>query len=253
MKRAIVPVVALAMVAALLGGCTLVNPCTSTAERSASFPAGDTTTVRILAEAGSLEVVGLTGITRVTASGTACAGNDHDLETIQFAMRTTGTEIIIEALTPASGTSFDVRVEVPDTFQVEINDGSGDIVVQHVAGVRLNDGSGDVKVEYVTGDVVVENDGSGGISLLYVDAGVEIISDGTGDIDVAHVGADVIVGSDGSGNIAVSDIEGDFHVEQDGSGSISAIDIAGDFVVESDGSGSIRSSGIGGKISIPGD
>ncbi len=253
MKRVFTLAIIVGLAASLASGCTLVNPCTSTAERSAMVEVGDATTVRIVAEAGSLEVVGLTGITKVTARGTACAANDYDLETIQFAMRTSGTEIIIEAPTPANVTSFDVTVEVPDTFHVEINDGSGDIVVRHVAGVRLNDGSGDFLVEYVTGDVVVESDGSGGIRALYVDAGVEIISDGTGDIDVAHVGADVIVGSDGSGNISVNDVEGDFHVEQDGSGDISAIDIAGDFIVERDGSGSIRSSGIGGNISYPGD
>ena len=252
MRTAIVVVMAVVLIAAL-SGCVTLPRFTRAAARSASVPVMDATSVRIIAEAGSLEIAGLKGLTEVTASGTAWAMNNNDLEKVQFVTRTSETEIVIEARTPVGDSRFDVTVEVPDTLRVEIDDGSGDIVVRSVASVRLSDGSGDINVENVSGDVVVEDDGSGDIAMQYVGAGVEVTSDGTGHIDVKHVGASVVVGSDGSGNITVSDIKGDFRVRQDGSGDITATDIRGDFVVESDGSGSIRQSGIGGKVSIPYD
>ena len=113
MKRLVVVLTGLAMVFAL-AGCALMVPCTSTAERSLELPAGQATTIRIIAGAGNLDVIGLTGISRISTTGTACAANDYDLATIQFVSSTSGSTITLDARTKTDSTSFDVRVEVPE-------------------------------------------------------------------------------------------------------------------------------------------
>lgn len=209
-------------------------PSIETAERSVSLPATGTTSVRIIAEAGSLKVNGRSGIAEVTITGTTYARNTKDLEQLQIVTRTNGVEIIIEVKTSPGGSQFDVTVEIPDSFQVKIDDGSGNIEVRNVAGVCLTDGSGHIDVSGVSGDVMVDNDGSGNINIQNV----------SGNVDITE---------DGAGNINVSDIDGNFRVGNDGSGSITARDIRGDFTVDHDGSGGITYSDINGRVEIPSD
>lgn len=214
----------------------LVSACANldeSAERSVSVPVNGATSVRIDVEAGYLEVAGRPGITDVTASGTAYATNTDNLDDVQIVTRSTDTEIVIEVET-SWNTKLDLVVEVPDSFQVIIDDASGSIMVTDVAGVQLSDGSGRVEINGVSGDVVVDDDGSG-------------------DIDIRNVGRNVQIVDDGSGSITVVDVAGNFHVRDDGSGDITARDIDGDFVVEDDGSGDISYSNVGGRVDIPED
>lgn len=220
------PVVAVVMIAALLAGCDVVT-CDETAQRSATAAAQGITTVRIIAEAGSLDVEGELNTTEVRAEGAACASTAGDLEDIQFEVATSGSEIVIEARTPNGNARFDVTVTVPESVMVEIDDGSGNVDVRNVAEVRITDGSGDVDVVGVSGDVTVVDDGSGGLDLRDVAGMVEIETDGSGDITVSNTGSDVRIGSDGSGSIRVTDVGGDFEVGDDGSGNISFSRVAG--------------------------
>ena len=210
--RAVVVLAMSVVLGVVAAGC---GPCTETAERSLSVPVLGATSVRIIAGAGSLEVNGRAGLTKVFANGTACARDTDDLEELQFVTRTSGGEIVIEARTEPLNSEFDFVVEIPDSLLVNIDDGSGNIVVRNVAEVVFSDGSGNIDVNGVSGDVVVEDDGSGDIS--------------------------------------VSDVDGSFHVASDGSGSISARDIRGDFTVDEAGSGDIEYSNVGGDVRIPRD
>ncbi len=218
--------------AAVLAGCVPFGTCDETAPRSASVPVLGATSVRIVAEAGNLEVHGQSGVAEVAATGTACALNAGDLDRLQFVTETNGSEIVIEARTGPHNSRFDVTIEVPDSFQVEIEDGSGDIDVRDVAGVRLEDDSGDADISGVAGEVVVAEDDSGNLT-------------------IQNVGGNVEITEDGSGNIDVSNVDGSFHVGNDGSGDITARDIRGDFVVDDAGSGDVRHSGIGGRVDTP--
>lgn len=214
------------VISALLVGCdTFV--CDETAERFASSGAEGIGTVRIVAEAGDLDVEGQLNATEVEAEGTACASNTSDLDVVQFDVSTSGSEMVIEARTPSGNSQFDVRITVPESVLVEIEDGSGDIDVHDVAGIRITDGSGDIDVTGVSGDVVVSDDGSGDLDLTDVAGSVNIEADGSGDITVTDVSGDVRIGSDGSGSIRVADVVGDFEVGDDGSGNISHSNVGG--------------------------
>jgi hypothetical protein len=204
-----------------------------TAERSVSLPAAGVMSVRIIAEAGSLKVQGQSGIAEVSITGTAYARNIRDLEKLQIVTRTDGTEIIIETETSPGGSRFDITVEIPDSFQVKIDDSSGFIEVQNVAGVRLTDSSGDINISDVSGDVTVDDDGSGSIEIQNVIGQVDIIEDSSGSIVVTNIDGNFHVGNDGSGNIIARDIRGDFTVDHDGSGSITHFNIEGKVEIQS--------------------
>jgi hypothetical protein len=210
----------------LLAGCETFT-CDETAERSATVSAAGIDTLRVVDEAGSLDIEGRPGLTEISADGTACASNTSDLDEIQFEVSTSGSEVLIEARTPDGSSQFDVRIDVPDSMLIEIEDGSGEIRVRDVAAVRLTDGSGDVDVAGVAGDLVIDDDGSGDLDLRAVVGSVEVETDGSGDIRISDVDRDVRIGSDGSGSISVSDVGGDFTVGDDGSGSISYTNVEG--------------------------
>lgn len=185
-----------------------------TAERSASLSAAGATSVRINAQAGSLEVTGQSDITEVPVAGTAYARNTSDLEKLLIVTRTDGSEIVIELETPAN-TKFDVAVAIPDSLQVEIVDGSGSIEVSNVAGVRLTDGSGDIDVRDVAGDIVVVGDGSGDITIENAGQNVDIVDDGSGSITVRDIDGDFTVKNDGSGSITHSNVQGAVDIPRD--------------------------------------
>jgi hypothetical protein len=225
--RSFLTLAAIAVVCvSLLVGCEEFT-CDETAERSATASAAGIDTVRVIAEAGSLDLEGKAGLTEINMDGTACAGNTGDLSEIQFEVSTSGSEVLIEARTPSGSSRFDVRIDVPDSVLVEIDDGSGEIRVRDVAAVRITDGSGEVDVAGVTGDLVVADDGSGDLDLRGVTGSVDVNTDGSGDILISGVDGDVRIGTDGSGSIDVSDVGGDFTVGSDGSGTIDYTDIAG--------------------------
>ena len=212
--------------ASLLVGCDTFT-CDETAERSATEPAAGVDTVRVIAEAGSLDIEGKAGLLEISMDGTACASNTSDLDEIWFEVITSGSEVLIEARTPDGANRFDVRIAVPDTVHVEIEAGSGEIRVREVGAVRITDGSGGVDVAGVAGDLIVEDDGSGNLDLRSVAGSVVVDSDGSGDITIAAVDGDVRIGTDGSGSINVSDVGGNFTVGSDGSGSISYTGVTG--------------------------
>lgn len=225
-RRILVAVGVTLLCVSLLAGCETFT-CDETAERSATAPAAGIDTLRVIAEAGSLDIEGKAGLTEISADGTACASNKSDLDEIQFEVSTSGSEVLIEARTPDGSSRFDVRIDVPDSMQIEIEDGSGEIRVRDVKAVRITDGSGDVDVAGVIGDLIVADDGSGDLDLRGVTGSVDVNTDGSGDILINDVDGHVRIGTDGSGSINVSSVGGNFTVGSDGSGSISYNDVGG--------------------------
>ncbi|MFK7986597.1 MAG: DUF4097 family beta strand repeat-containing protein [Sandaracinaceae bacterium] len=127
----------------------------------------------------------------------------------------------------------DVRVRVPMAMAIDALDGSGDLDVRDVASLTLNDGSGEIQVERVAGAVRIE-DGSGD---LVVDGAASVdIRDDSGEIRVQRVTGDVTI-EDASGDIELDLIEGTATVG-DGSGDIVAGEV-GELVVSEDGSGEV--------------
>ena len=154
-------------------------------------------------------------------------------EYVDFTLERSGDVVTLRVDPRGWRSTAHVRVTVPRRLIVDLDDGSGDVVIEHVGGltgvdgsgrlsaydiggdVRLTDGSGDLRVEAVTGDVTI-TDGSGELAVVDVDGRVEI-TDGSGDLCVARA-ANVSV-TDGSGDIHTSEV-GRLRVIEGGSGDI---------------------------------
>jgi hypothetical protein len=124
-------------------------------------------------------------------------------------------------------TRIDLTVKVPHRIDLKIDDGSGKIMIENIAGsVRLDDGSGETAIRGIDGDVRID--------------------DGSGELHVSDIGGDVRI-DDGSGKIVVSDVRGTVRVD-DGSGSIQISGVSQDVIIEDDGSGSVQISDVDGEI-----
>lgn len=247
-------------VVALLAGCGRQERAT----RSTSALADGITSVRIVSEAGDLEVVGQTGLTEIAATGRAFASSVARLDDVQFVVTTNGSEMVIEARTPGNA-SFDVVITLPDSLDVVIEDGSGDILVRDVADVSIDDGSGDILVHDVadlsindgSGDIIVRdvegvsiNDDSGDVSIR--DVVSVLVNDDAGDIDIEGVSAGVVIEDSGSGDLRIVGVLGSVEIAQDGSGDIDIADVGGDVYIGEDGAADINISDVTGHVVIAG-
>ena len=248
--------------------------CRFEAERSVTSPAGSVEELRLRAGSGSLEVVGVEGISEIQAVGRACASHENLLSSIQLTSEMSGSTLVMETQHPdLSGirggnryARLDLRIEVPAGMAAEIQDGSGEMTLSDLGSLMVDDGSGEVMISGIRGDLTIE-DGSGELEIQGV-SGWVIVKDGSGGLTVEDVGSDVEIddssgeleirgvgGSltlrDSSGEVAVQDVVGSVTVVQDGSGEIVVNGVGGDFVVERDGSGGIRFENVAGTVDIP--
>lgn len=248
----------LALTAALTTTVPAIAECRFEEPRDVSAAAAGVSSVRIDASSGSLDVIGGRGAT-IKASGTACVSDRAYLGETKLTLRKEGSTLVIEAHTAEArggwfGSSYATLpfvVELPSNVPVEIEDGSGPLMVRGISTVSIRDGSGPIEVSDVTGDLRVR-DGSGSMFLERI-GGTIRIQDGSGSIDVKGVGRDVIVEDDGSGSIDIRDVTGSVRIEDDGSGSIEVRNIGGDSTVLDDGSGGISFKDVRGRVSIPRD
>ena len=211
--------------------------CSNTAPRHANAPLTGVSHITVIGRAGSLKVTGRTGVREVTATGTACAGDKETLEQIQFGVRRDGSDLRIEAVIPdhsswlnSNAGSLDMEVVVPDTMSIDIEDGSGDTIVENVGPLKMVDGSGELTIRGVHGNADVH--------------------DGSGDLTISDVAGDLRV-NDGSGSIVVRNVRRNVTIESDGSGSVDVTDVRGDFTVEDKGSGSVDYTRVSGRVSVP--
>lgn len=208
--------------------------------------------VRVITGAGSLEVTGRSG-GPIEATGTACASRRADLEDIRLVARHRGQTLEIEAEYPRQNMSWrrsarmDVRISLPDSIALEIEDGSGSIVVRNTGHTRIDDGSGSITVRGARSLWI--DDGSGDIDIEDIDGLVEI-TDGSGDIHIRDVRNDVRILDDGSGDIHIERVTGSVFIDEDGSGGIYVTDVGGDLIVGDHGSGGLSFDRIRGKVSV---
>lgn len=209
--------------------------------------------VRIDASAGSLDVVG-TATGSIRAGGKACGSTPSRLDGIELTSERRGDEVLIRVdIDSARGLFFtrtyaylDLKVELPEGMEVEIDDGSGEINVSGVGPLDIDDGSGSITVRD-SGTTRID-DGSGSIELVDITGDVSI-EDGSGEIEIERVSGNVRI-DDGSGSMEIVGIGGDVIIEDDGSGSIRVTDVKGDLRVGDHGSGGISFDRIDGKVSV---
>jgi hypothetical protein len=247
----------IAAAALLLAGCnarvTIDSDfsCRVTADRSANIALGTAKVVRVVAEAGSLEIEGKSGLSEVRATGTACAADEDLLAQVQIQTRQIGDEVRIIAEVPdtIAPAALDLKLEVPDHVALKVEDASGETTIKHVGALEVSDNSGGLIIEDVQGAVRVSDD-SGELTITQVTGNVTV-SDDSGGMSIEDITGDVHVNEDGSGEITIERVSGSVTIDEDGSGGIYVRDVKGDFTVRDDGTGEITHEGVGGEVRLP--
>jgi hypothetical protein len=247
-------------------------PCAKEATRNAQLDTAGATKIIILARSGDLRVKGERGRTQLVAMGDACASSQDLLDNIQLESRRDGNTITVSAVVPeAVGfigyARLDLKIALPDSIELSVEDSSGDTDIDDVGALALTDSSGDLEVHGVHGNLKV-NDSSGDIRIERVNGGV-VLDDSSGDIEVDQVSGTVTINADSSGGIEINNVGGvhiftdssgdisihkvkaDVLIDNDSSGDISVADVGGKFTVSADSSGSIRHERVAGAVSVP--
>jgi hypothetical protein len=221
----------------------------------------DSADLAIVAAAGELEIVGVSGTDKAIIRGKVCASREAWLKDSRVET-TVGKQAQINVILPEHKSSWsllggnyltlDLRIEVPDHLALRVTDSSGDLSLKNVADVNLQDSSGDIDIENARGELVIK-DSSGDIDIDQLDGNLTVIADSSGDIYIENVRGEVLIKRDSSGDIRIAHVSENVIVERDTSGDINARDVGGDFRVLRDGSGEIRSADIKGQVELPQD
>ncbi len=228
--------------------------------KTLNLPAQGVLRLDIRAGAGSLTVTGREGLAAIEVKAEVVVPDvrDKDKEEyirdrVELTLEKRGDVAILVGRIRDSNRLFhfgenariDLAVTVPKTMALDIDDGSGGMVVEDLAAaVRIEDGSGEIRVARVVGNVRID-DGSGEMDVERVDGNLEI-DDGSGGVEVRDVTGDVTI-DDGSGEVRVRRIGGTVTVD-DGSGGIDIGDVEKDVRLINVGSGSVKISGEKGRV-----
>ncbi len=189
------------------------------------------------AGAGSMEVIGVSGLDRLVVTATVVvpeSDEDDAIKLIDKKMRLSLDRAgdrakLISTFDDGmfgrgSSARIDLKISVPAGIAIEIDDGSGSIeLIDTAADVSIDDGSGSIDAQGIANISI--DDGSGSIDISAATGDVSIV-DGSGSINVRSVAGSVTI-DDGSGSIKVSDVEQDLIVVDDGSGGFSYSDVRG--------------------------
>lgn len=211
--------------------------------------------------AGSLEILGDEGAREVRLSATIWVEDrPSDTERVRAALeehvdlvlerRGDRIRVVTETRDPGLGYSLphvDLRLVLPRRIDVELEDRSGWIRIEGIAGdVEIRDGSGSLELVDIDGHVAID-DASGSIDVTGI-GGRLGIEDDSGSIGVRQVAGDIAI-DDGSGSITVRDVEGSVTI-RDGSGSILVAGVGRDLHVLESGSGSVSFVDVAGEITV---
>lgn len=232
-------------------GCSVTvdindNGCKYTDHREATLALAGAKSIRVKAGAGSLDVRGQRDLTRVRATGTACANSQDLLDQVQLKTERAGDEIIVTAIIPSAGVGsspkLDLQVDVPDNLAVTVEDPSGTADISHVASLRMKKGSGTTRITDMAGAVDLE--ASSGEKTLEKVAGAITVEDGSGTLIIRDAAGTVDIREKSSGELTVDGAGGAVNAGRLGSGSALFRNVKGELVIDSKSSGQVRIDGV---------
>ena len=238
-----------------LSGC-IVHVSTSSAniqqQQQRSISASQLKQLSINAEAGSLKVIGSTTATNISVDATIYTAKSDDPYILTLEQK--GDKAVLIAKNYSSSgivvyqgnsPSIDLVITVPSSFNLEIDDDSGDIDIAGVLGnIIIDDDSGSIRI--AQGHHVTIDDDSGDIDLQNITGNVEI-SDDSGSITARNVAGNMTI-EDDSGDITLTNITGSVDID-DNSGSINAKTL-GSYITIEDESGDIYVEHVNGLVTI---
>jgi len=247
----------LIIVLALLPAIALADNFRQT--RTLELPAAGITELRVQCGAGGLAVQGIEGmdIIKVMAEIESEGGDEIEFKLLTDKLvqldliRESDQAVLRSDISAQPFENVEARINlqilVPAKMNLQIVDGSGEIVVKSLIGdLKIDDDSGAIKVEKLTGRILIK-DASGDIAIEEITGSIEI-SDGSGEIAIQHATGDVLI-RDTSGGIEINDIGGNVTVT-DGSGGIDIYGVQKNVFIREAGSGKLEIDGVQGKVTI---
>jgi len=214
-------------------------------------------TLQVQCGSGFLTVIGVKGMDRIRATAQILVRGIQDnkfqsyLEKhLRLTLEKRGSDALLQAHVKKSflkkiEAKINLTVKLPATLPVNIDDGSGAIIVTNLSGgLHIKDDSGSIDIVNMEGKIKVA-DGSGSIEIRDVRGNVEI-QDGSGLIQINLINGNVSI-TDGSGELTIQDVNGSVTVT-DGSGSIDIQDVTQDVFINEAGSGELNIDGVKGKV-----
>jgi hypothetical protein len=217
---------------------------------------GSVTELMVEAGAGSLEISGDSSRSDVQIEANICSSDEDFLDKMDVISDVKSSTAHFETVFPHKSfwdgneqASINLVLTVPASSLLDVQDSSGEALVQGVAKLVMTDSSGQLTIKNISGDVKVR-DSSGALKLQNIDGDVEV-TDSSGGIYVTDVKGNLLVIADSSGEIEAKRIGKDVIVKRDSSGAIEVKDVQGNFTVEKDSSGGITYKNVVGKVNIP--
>lgn len=251
MRKSIVLLASASLLAASFA-TVAAEPCRYSKPVSAWINANGLRSLQLKLGSADLQIQGDAGANQVRVSGTACASNQATLKDMRVAASRNGDAGVVTAenhnINMFGYAYLKLQAHVPVALAVRIEDGSGDVVADHLASLDFNSGSGDLQAGDIAGKLSLQL-GSGDVHAHRVGS-VDLGSTGSGDVTVRGVSGNVLARQSGSGDLAFSDVKGDARVGSSGSGDIELNNIGGSVDVGSTGSGDVRANGVGGNFTV---
>ena len=201
--------------------------------------------------AGSLEIIGVEGLSQIKLVADIYSNKDgNDDSKVILTLEKKANKAKLKADFEQSGFNnyspyIDLKLQVPANLALDIDDGSGAILISKMtADINVKDGSGELIIN--GGNNVSIDDGSGDIEVSKI-SGNLTIDDGSGAIKVTDVRGNIAI-DDGSGNIEVANVQSAVTIT-DGSGNINVFNTKG-LTILAAGSGDVTFNKIDGPVSM---
>lgn len=242
--------------ATMISGCVVIAGTPSRAdfhqEKELNLSASELTAMDIDAGAGSLTVKGVEGLSQITVKADIYTSRKNP-DNYELTLEKSGSTGFLVAKNPStsgmwngSSPKIDVVIEMPEALALTINDGSGDIDVEHIGGnLSIHDGSGSIEAHVINGSLDII-DGSGSIDISRIEGNVSI-DDGSGSIHASGINGNATI-DDGSGELTIKQVTGMVTLD-DGSGGIEVDTVGGLKILES-GSGGLKVNNVEGDFQI---
>ncbi|BFL81705.1 hypothetical protein LFREDSHE_01550 [Shewanella baltica] len=197
--------------------------------------------------AGSLEIIGVGGLTQIKLVADIYSNDDSK---VILTLEKKANKAKLKADFEQSGFNnyspyIDLKLQVPANLALDIDDGSGAILISKMtADINVKDGSGELIIN--GGNNVSIDDGSGDIEVSQINGNLAV-EDGSGAIKVTDVRGNIAI-DDGSGNIEVANVQSPVTIT-DGSGDINVFNTKG-LTILAAGSGDVKFNKIDGPVSM---
>ena len=200
--------------------------------------------------AGSLEIIGVEGLTQIKLVADIYKKKTAYDSKLILTLEKKANKAKLKADFEQSGFNnyspyIDLKLQVPANLALDIDDGSGAILISKMtADINVKDGSGELIIN--GGNNVSIDDGSGDIEVSQINGNLTI-DDGSGAIKVTDVRGNIAI-DDGSGNIEVANVQSPVTIT-DGSGDINVFNTKG-LTILAAGSGDVKFNKIDGPVSM---